>query len=506
MDFRRIRNREDLAKYLGIAPDRLDWLIAARTNDVFEQHWLPKKARGWREVWEVRDVEVSDFYKSLSRLLYLHFQTAVAGYPHPSAHGYVRGRSTLTNAKRHVGAHNLLKADIRSFFRNITNSKVRAALQSSGIRDGVLDDFLGLLVWEDHTPLGLPTSPVLVNAVALPLDQALEGLAPGGRYTRYSDDLTFSGSSLPSIELVANVVADHGFEVSLEKSHYASRGRGLYVTGLCLESGQRPHVPKKLKKKVRQELYYAAKHGLREHAGRKNYRSVESAANKLNGTVQYIRGIDRNLGDTFQDLVGDVLAKAGFSSEIAGATVNRGGEVQFLFDESTPHGTNAQVLCLTVVEDEQLVGSALAEFLDDLRAEPGALNVDVLDESGLHWAEIHFDHKTKAVERLRLLPFRSFVAYRQDQSSGYRQTYEELFSRLIRDRLKKHHGQKIRVLVEENSNLRLEHLRQILHNAFDEVDRHSPRARVDVPIPSLEFFKKNSVATAPLPDLVLGEA
>lgn len=504
MDLRRIRHREDLKNYLSTSLEHVTRLIEGASSEVFSQHWIRKRNGGWREVWELRDTADSDVYKTFARLLDGHFRETLPGYPHPASHGYVRGRSTLTNAKRHVGATKILKADLRAFFRNVTTQKVKSVLRNSNIQADVLDDFLRLLVWDDHVPLGLCTSPILVNAVALNLDSDMEQLAVGGRYTRYSDDLTFSGPPLPSVDALKLVVERHDFQLAEEKSHYLERGRGLTVTGLTVETDSRPHVPKAMKRRIRQELYYATKFGLREHAGRRGYGSLEGAANRIHGTVQYIRGIDRGLGDKLHHLSCQVLFDAGVPVSISGASVNDGAEVQFLFDESTPSGTKAQILCLTVVEDVSVVGDAVIGFLDDLRSEPEALNVELLDAKGLHWVELHFDHRTKAVEFLRTIPFRSFVAYRQNPTRDYRETYEELLLALIKDRLRKHHGRRIRVLVEENSQLSLSRLSSLLQGAFDEVDRTATRARGDIPRPVIEFFKKNSVATAPLPDLVLG--
>jgi RNA-directed DNA polymerase len=230
MDLRRIRHREDLKNYLGTSIEHLTRLIEGAASDVFITHWIRKRNGSWREVWELRDKADGDFYKTFARLLDAHFREALPGYPHPASHGYVRGRSTLTNAKRHIGATKILKADLRAFFRNVTGQKVKSVLQGTKIQTAVIDDVLNLLVWDNHVPLGLCTSPLLVNAVALGLDSDLEQLAVGGRYTRYSDDLTFSGPPVPTVDALKTVVERHDFQLAEEKSHYLDRGRGLTVT------------------------------------------------------------------------------------------------------------------------------------------------------------------------------------------------------------------------------------------------------------------------------------
>ena len=82
-----------------------------------------------------------------------------------------------------------------------------------------------LLYRRPHLPQGAPTSPALANLCAFRLDRRLSGLAEaaGARYTRYADDLAFSGD-VPfgrmaerfSVQ-VAAIVAEEGFSVAARK-------------------------------------------------------------------------------------------------------------------------------------------------------------------------------------------------------------------------------------------------------------------------------------------------
>ena len=81
----------------------------------------------------------------------------------------------------------------------------------------------------DSLPLGLHTSPVLANAVCLEMDRDLRGLSAPGRYTRYADDLTFSGAVTPTRIEVQSVLERHGFQLSREKFREPIRGQGLYA-------------------------------------------------------------------------------------------------------------------------------------------------------------------------------------------------------------------------------------------------------------------------------------
>src|SRR5262249_57668079 len=131
---------------------------------------------------------------------------------HGSAHGFLPGRSILTNAAAHTGARAVVKMDVKDFFPTVTLKRVKGIFRKAGYREQVAT-LLALLCTEaprevvEHDgrtyyvslgprclPQGAPTSPALTNTLCLRLDRRLSGLAKrlGWRYTRYADDLTFS--------------------------------------------------------------------------------------------------------------------------------------------------------------------------------------------------------------------------------------------------------------------------------------------------------------------------
>ena len=56
---------------------------------------------------------------------------------HDAAHGFVPGRSTITNAQPHVGADILINADLTDFFPTITFPRVKGLLQGIGYSPAV---------------------------------------------------------------------------------------------------------------------------------------------------------------------------------------------------------------------------------------------------------------------------------------------------------------------------------------------------------------------------------
>lgn len=204
---------------------------------------------------------------------------------HGAAHGFLAGRSTLSNAAAHADARIVLKMDVKDFFPTVTWRRVKGVFRRAGYRERVAT-LLALLCTEAPReiveldgktyfvslgprclPQGAPTSPGLTNALCLRLDRRLTGLAAklGWRYTRYADDMTFS---LPAshagkprlgalLGCVRRVVEAEGFAVNAAKTRVARRGGRQAVTGLVVNGPGTPRVPRELRRRLR-----AAAHNL----------------------------------------------------------------------------------------------------------------------------------------------------------------------------------------------------------------------------------------------------
>ncbi len=131
---------------------------------------------------------------------------------HGAAHGFVAGRSILTNALAHRGADVVVKVDVKDFFPSVTWRRVKGLLRKGGLPENTAT-LLSLMATEAPRevvqfrgktlyvakgpralPQGAPTSPGLTNALCLKLDKRVSAMAKrlGFTYTRYADDLTFS--------------------------------------------------------------------------------------------------------------------------------------------------------------------------------------------------------------------------------------------------------------------------------------------------------------------------
>ena len=188
---------------------------------------------------------------------------------HSAAHGFVAGRSATTAAAEHVGSHVVITLDLEHFFAAITAGRIWGALRSAGYPEPVAHLLAGLTthatpgsalrampVGPDpgrdfrlrrrlaapHLPQGAPTSPQLANLVAFALDRRLAGYAhsAGAVYTRYADDLTFSGGdrlarrSDALIAAVTRIVGQAGFGLNTSKTRERSRSQRQVVTGIVV--------------------------------------------------------------------------------------------------------------------------------------------------------------------------------------------------------------------------------------------------------------------------------
>lgn len=307
-------NPQQLAEALELSISELRWMAyhrEAATKLHYVRFTIPKRNGKERAIW----APLPKLKKAQRWILRNIVEKLLV---HGSVHGFLPGRSILSNASVHTNAKLVLKMDIQDFFPTVTYPRVKGIFRKAGYREQVAT-LLALLCTEapreivEHDgkkyyiamgqrclPQGAPTSPALTNTLCLRLDQRLAGLAKryGYRYTRYADDLTFSLPETHAGEpklgtlmgLVQRVVQAEGFAVHPDKTRVSRSGGRQKITGLVINGQQKPRVPRQLRRQLR-----AAIHNLKQGKPLKEGETVET----LVGYAAYVSMTDRELGEKF---------------------------------------------------------------------------------------------------------------------------------------------------------------------------------------------------------------
>lgn len=288
--FADLRSESDVADALAASLIGLQQLKdEAFKAQLYEPHRLAKKGirnRGeFRVVYEV----ARDLRRIHTEILEsLRAQVEVGD----RAFGFVRGRSTLMNAREHHGARMLLNVDIRDFFDSIREPQVVRAFRSLGTAEAASRLLATLCCLDGRVPQGAATSPILSNIVCVEMDRSLQALAARKQatYTRYADDLSFSGDAVPDLEQIEEVLAAHGFAINAEKTFLGERGEQQYVTGLTIGSPHGVRLPRRFRRYLRLELHYA--HEMRKDSEDDDEPMDPASDNGLSGRLAYAFSVE----------------------------------------------------------------------------------------------------------------------------------------------------------------------------------------------------------------------
>lgn len=270
---------EQLAEALGLTIAQLRWLTYHRdaaTMIHYRRFTIPKRNGAERPIWAP-----APKLKAAQRWILRNIVERLI--VHGAAHGFLPGRSILTNAEQHTNSRVVMKMDIEAFFPSVTFARVKGIFRKAGYRENIAT-LLALLCTEAPReittlngktyfvslgprclPQGAPTSPALTNTLCQRLDRRIQGLVNklGWRYTRYADDLTFS---LPAehkgkpglgtlMGLVRRIVEAEGFRINREKTRILRKGSRQKVTGLVVNGDRSPRVPRKLRRQLRAAIH-----------------------------------------------------------------------------------------------------------------------------------------------------------------------------------------------------------------------------------------------------------
>lgn len=328
-----IESAGDLAAWLGLGVAGLEWFadlkgLGYKFRNPKLRHYryrvMPKQSG-------VRIIESPKArLKELQRRILADILDRIPA--HPAAHGFVKGRSIVTFAAPHVGKQVLLRLDLQDFFPGFPAARVQAVFRTLGYPDHVADLLAGIctnsvprdgwgerpagidsIEWYElrklyarpHLPQGAPTSPALASITAYRLDCRLSGLAKtaGAVYTRYADDLAFSGGEefnrgVNRFSLHAAAIAlEEGFSVNHRKTRIMRQAQRQHLAGLVVN--QKLGVPRPDRELLEAILTNCIRHGPQSQ----NREKVADFRAHLEGRIGFLEMVSRDKGRRLRALL-----------------------------------------------------------------------------------------------------------------------------------------------------------------------------------------------------------
>ena len=287
------RELSSLARDLGFEAKTL-YAVSNALDKHYRQVCLPKKDGGVRTL-SVPDPLLKTIQRRIAQVLLIHMP--VSSY----ATAYRYGGSTRRNAAPHVGQPVLFKLDIQHFFDRILYSSVKERAFPPEIYAEPLRILLTMLCYHGQSlPQGAPSSPAISNIILFDFDQAVGAWCTGHgiRYTRYCDDMTFSGLFSPEevMVFVQDQLKPLGLFLNRNKTQVLRAGQRQVVTGLVVN--EKIGIPAHDLRALRQELYYCRKYGVSSHMARLGISESEAHyLMRLLGRVNYVLQVTPDKGE-----------------------------------------------------------------------------------------------------------------------------------------------------------------------------------------------------------------
>ena len=298
----------------------------------YVQFQIPKKKAGEFRTITAPNAGLKSIQRCINALLLEQFEA------HPAANGFVPGKSIVDNAKVHLGQKYIYNIDLKDFFPSVTAGRVIACLQLPPLSFDKQTASLitDLCCHEGVLPQGAPTSPTLTNVVCSRLDWRLSKLARRYdlRYSRYADDITFSGMTNlfhedgDFVKELHLFIEKEGFQINESKTRTNSYHQRQEVTGLIIN--EKPNVTQRYVKQIRTMLhnweasgYEAAQSKFLEYYHpSKNVPGEHHIENIISGKLDYLKMVKGandstylRLKDRFDNLLAGLEKTKGFSQQ-----------------------------------------------------------------------------------------------------------------------------------------------------------------------------------------------
>jgi len=331
-----IESAADLANWLLLTQEEIDWFADLKGLG-YKRKDRPKLRHYHYRVlakqpFSIRLIEApKPRLKELQRQILTEILNRIP--PHSAAHGFRKGRSIRTFVAPHVGQRVVLRMDLKDFFPSISGARIQTFFRTVGYPESVADRLGGICTnaaprdaWNfhqqsqaavearamyarPHLPQGAPTSPALANLCAYRVDCRLSALAKsvGAQYTRYADDLAFSGDEAFErcvqrfSTQVAAILREEGFIVNHRKTRIMRQGVRQHLAGLV--ANQRLNVIRADFDRLKATLTNCIRHGpeTQNRAAHPSFRS------HLDGRVGFVESINPAKGKRLRTLFNQII-------------------------------------------------------------------------------------------------------------------------------------------------------------------------------------------------------
>lgn len=335
----RIDSIGDLAEWLAVSVEQLQWFADLKglnhrsaTPQLGHYHYRVLI----KDSGDIRLIESPKTrLKELQKKILLGILERVP--PHPAVHGFLKGRSIRTCVSEHTGKSVVLRLDLKDFFPSFPAARIQTMFRTLGYPEPVADLLGGICTnfvpsavfakhnfdppltlharqWardvycRPHLPQGAPTSPLLANICSYRLDCRLAGLARTAEatYTRYADDLAFSGGA--EFERVAErfglhvaaICMEEGFHVNHRKTRIMRQGVRQHLVGLV--ANRHPNVIRADFDRLKATLHNCVRLG----PASQNRKSHPEFRAHLEGRVAFVESINAAKGQKLRVLLNQV--------------------------------------------------------------------------------------------------------------------------------------------------------------------------------------------------------
>ena len=278
--------------YKELASIERDLGFSAKTlyglSNHLEKHYhnvlIPKRDGSKRKL-SVPDLILKRVQKSIADNILVQYP--VSNY----AKAYKVGGSVQHNAQPHVGKKKILKLDIEGFFDHILYSQVKnIVFCEEKFAEPIRVLLTMLCYYKESLPQGAPTSPAITNIIMYDFDQTVGAFCNdrGISYTRYCDDMTFSGDfdEREVIAFVKGELCKLGLFLKNRKTALVPASKRQTVTGIVVN--EKLNITKEYKKSIRQEMYYIQKFGVEDHLKRMGVTDKRQYVLSLRGRIAFV--------------------------------------------------------------------------------------------------------------------------------------------------------------------------------------------------------------------------